>query len=154
MKHWGILETKNISCTSSFHTVWENACATVFGSHLHCKLKDPPIALSSKDTPIQNATLIELIEKPKWIAHANGTSYPPTVTDTLIPDLITIFQRAKTICFGIFDAKYYVIKLEESEVSGQPGIGDITKQYLYQRACLSFFRILKNITLQIQKHLL
>lgn len=124
--------------TSSFHTVWENVCSTVFGSHLHCKLKDLPIALSSKYTPIQNSTLIELIEKPKWTAHANDTSYPHTVADTLIPDLITIFQRANATCFGIFDAKYYVIRLDESGVSGQPGIGDITKQYLYQRAYSSF----------------
>ena len=126
--------------TSSFHTVWENVCSTVFGSHLHCKLKDLPIALSSKYTPTQNSTLIELIEKPKWTAHANGTSYPHTVADTLIPDLITIFQHAKSTYFGIFDAKYYVIRLDESGVSGQPGIGDITKQYLYQRAYSSFLQ--------------
>ena len=126
--------------TSSFHTVWENVCSTVFGSHLHCKLKDLPITLSSKYTPIQSSTLIELIEKPKWIAHVNGTSYFYTVSDTLIPDIITIFRRAKSTCFGIFDAKYYVIRLNETEVSGQPGIGDITKQYLYQQAYSSFLQ--------------
>lgn len=126
--------------TSSFHTVWENVCSTVFGSHLHCKLKDLPIALSSKYTPTQNSTLIELIEKPKWTAHANGTSYPHTVADTLIPDLITIFQHAKSTYFGIFDAKYYVIRLDECGVSGQPGIGDITKQYLYHRAYNRFLQ--------------
>lgn len=124
--------------TSSFHSVWENVCSTVLGSHLHYKLKDLPITLSSKYDPIQNSTLIELIEKPKWIAHTSGTSYSHTVADTLIPDLITIFQRANATCFGIFDAKYYVIRLDESGVSGQPGIGDITKQYLYQRAYSSF----------------
>ena len=126
--------------TSSFHTVWQDVCAAVFGSHLHCKLKDLPITLSSKYTPSQNLRLIELIEKPKWIAYVNGRSYQHLVSDTLIPDLITIFQRKESTCFGIFDAKYYVITLDEFTVSGQPGIGDITKQYLYERAYTEFLQ--------------
>lgn len=124
--------------TSSFHTVWESVCANVFGSQLHCKLKDLPITLNSEYTQSKNLTLIELIEKPKWVARLNGVPYPHVVSDTLIPDLITIFQRADSTCFGIFDAKYYVITLDEFSVSGQPGIGDITKQYLYQRAYTEF----------------
>lgn len=126
--------------TSSFHTIWENVCSTVFGSHLHCKLNELPISLNTKYLPIQNRTLIELIEKPIWIAHANDNTFPHPVPDTLVPDLITIFPGKGTNCFGIFDAKYYVIKLDESGVSGQPGISDITKQYLYQRAYHAFLQ--------------
>lgn len=126
--------------TSSFHTVWENVCSKVFGSHLHCKLKDLPIQLNRDYIPVQNKTLIELIEKPKWIACMDGNTYPHIVPDTLIPDLITIFQSKDTTCFGIFDAKYYVITLDKTKVSGQPGIGDITKQYLYQRAYAGFLQ--------------
>ncbi|UJZ87186.1 LlaJI family restriction endonuclease [Heyndrickxia coagulans] len=41
--------------------------------------------------------------------------------------------------FIIFDAKYYNIQLEHGkELRGQPGIGDITKQYLYQLAYKNF----------------
>ncbi len=36
--------------------------------------------------------------------------------------------------FEIFDGKYYTIQFQKNSVSGQPGVGDITKQYLYQLA--------------------
>ena len=42
--------------------------------------------------------------------------------------------------FAILDAKYYRICLERGRVSGQPGIADITKQYLYQLAFQDFIR--------------
>ena len=45
-------------------------------------------------------------------------------------------------CFGIYDAKYYCIDFKIKEdgcrVTGQPGIADITKQYLYQLAYEEF----------------
>ena len=34
----------------------------------------------------------------------------------------------------LYDAKYYKIHLNESGVSRQPGVGDVTKQYLYELA--------------------
>lgn len=126
--------------TSSFHTIWETVCAAVFGSHLRCKLKELPLSLNARYLPIQDSTLISLIDKPIWAAHANDNTFPHTVPDTLVPDLITIFPREGANCFGIFDAKYYVIRLDESGVSGQPGIHDITKQYLYQRAYHAFLQ--------------
>ena len=45
-------------------------------------------------------------------------------------------------CFGIFDAKYYCIDFKQTKngnnVIGQPGVGDVTKQYLYQLAYEDF----------------
>ena len=39
----------------------------------------------------------------------------------------------------IFDAKYYCIQLECGKpLRGQPGVGDVTKQYLYQLAYQDF----------------
>ena len=39
----------------------------------------------------------------------------------------------------ILDAKYYNLRLEKGKVlSGNPGIGDVTKQYLYQLAYQRF----------------
>ena len=52
------------------------------------------------------------------------------------PDLITVYNDE----FIILDAKYYKLKFDEDELSGNPGLGDITKQYLYQLA-LEDFRI-------------
>ena len=41
--------------------------------------------------------------------------------------------------FVILDAKYYCVQLEPNKVlRGQPGIGDVTKQYLYQLAYKKF----------------
>ncbi|MCI7613126.1 MAG: LlaJI family restriction endonuclease [Selenomonadaceae bacterium] len=41
-------------------------------------------------------------------------------------------------CFGIYDAKYYNVDFSKNasgyRIIGQPGIGDVTKQYLYQLA--------------------
>lgn len=54
---------------------------------------------------------------------------------TLIPDLIGIYEDT----FVLFDAKYYCIQLEERKaLRGQPGVGDVTKQYLYQLAYKNF----------------
>jgi hypothetical protein len=52
------------------------------------------------------------------------------VTDTLIPDIVTVTKDI----FAIFDAKYYSVTLTEKNINGQPGIESITKQYLYASA--------------------
>jgi hypothetical protein len=39
------------------------------------------------------------------------------------------------------DAKYYSIALDSNHVAGQPGVGDIDKQYLYQLAFLKFTEV-------------
>ena len=36
------------------------------------------------------------------------------------------------------DAKYYNIELDDKHVSGQPGVEDVSKQYLYQLAYKDF----------------
>ena len=53
------------------------------------------------------------------------------------------------MCFGIFDAKYYNIVLDGNTLKNQPGVGDVTKQYLYQLAYNDFitkhkFKYVKN----------
>ena len=41
--------------------------------------------------------------------------------------------------FVIFDAKYYLLQLEKGKnLRGNPGVGDVTKQYLYQLAYKKF----------------
>lgn len=47
-------------------------------------------------------------------------------------------NKKKIIDFGIYDAKYYCIDYQFMEtkqvLAEQPGVGDVTKQYLYQLA--------------------
>ena len=122
--------------TNAFHAVWENVCAEIFDN----KLKTPLIKLGLT-SEISNKydsrqTLIEVIEKPKW-SPVGGDGIE--ASDTLIPDLISIPKVGDLDYFFIFDAKYYNIQLEENKaLRGNPGIGDVTKQYLYQLAYKNF----------------
>lgn len=52
----------------------------------------------------------------------------------MIPDIVTI----KGNKLSIYDAKYYKIKLDEKNVEKQLGVGDVTKQYLYELAYIDF----------------
>ena len=81
--------------------------------------------------------LIDIIEKPIW----EGTDTTEIASDTLIPDLISIPKVEGVDNFIIFDAKYYNIQLEKGKsLRGNPGVGDVTKQYLYQLAYRSFIK--------------
>lgn len=126
--------------TTSFNLVWEKVCAEVFHSKLKTQLRHLhiPGGVSQPYSPTQ--TLIEVIEKPKWVGiNNNGQLFTKEAADTLIPDLISIHEINGQPSFIILDAKYYCIQLTEDKVlRGQPGIGDVTKQYLYQLAYKDF----------------
>ena len=118
--------------TTAYHVVWEKVCAVVFDNKLNTTLgqlkMSVPLAKEFKDR--RSETLISIIEKPKW----KGTDTPEMdAVDTLTPDLISITQIGGVDYFLIFDAKYYNIQLEKGKsLRGNPGVGDVTKQYLYQ----------------------
>jgi len=123
--------------TNSFNLVWEKVCAENFGSVLDKKLYELPLGLSEDYELRKNTRLIDIIDRPQW------NKYNPHLTggkvDTLKPDMICIYPCDDAgYCFGIYDAKYYCIEFEEVDgkykVTGQPGVGDVTKQYLYQLA--------------------
>ena len=40
-----------------------------------------------------------------------------------------------------FDAKYYNLVLEKGHLSGNPGVGDVNKQFLYQLAYKNFIKV-------------
>ncbi len=124
--------------TNSFYAVWEKACATVFDNQISMPLGrlNLNVGLHEDYQTIENKTLLEIIEKPIWIAFDSNKEYE--VTHTLIPDLISIYELDGGLCFAIFDAKYYNIVLNEKSLSNQPGVGDVTKQYLYQLAYNDF----------------
>lgn len=121
--------------TTAFHAVWEKACAAVFGNKL-----DMPIGKLKMKVPlakgyVKTTKLIDLVEKPKWC----GEDFVHEAKDTLIPDLITINEYAGQDWFIIFDAKYYLLQLEKGrKLKGNPGVGDVVKQYMYQLAYKQF----------------
>ncbi|WP_312355748.1 LlaJI family restriction endonuclease [Aminipila sp.] len=124
--------------TNSFNLVWERVCAEVLNNQLQTSIGALPISLAEGYNP--QDTLISLIEKPKWNGYKQDESeFIKQAKETLIPDIISIYKAGNLCRFIIFDAKYYNIQLEqEKELRGQPGIGDITKQYLYQLAYKKF----------------
>lgn len=133
--------------TNSFNLVWENVCKYVFDDKLDLKIKNcginnviiPQNANYKKDSKLK-----DVIEKPKWCEFTKESSVESvaicTADKTLIPDLITIKKTEDELTFIIFDAKYYNLEFSGNVLSGQPGIGDITKQYLYQLAYKDFIK--------------
>lgn len=93
----------------NFNLVWEKTCAYI---------------LDNKYTSLKNH-----ISKPEWKA-STGKVHE---AKTLVPDIISIYKQCQK-AFLISDAKYYSIKLDNSQLSGNPGVEDVMKQYLYQLA--------------------
>lgn len=124
--------------TNSFYAIWEKACATVFDNQLSTPIGRLTLNVDLHEDyqTINDKTLLDIIEKPTWIAFDSNKEHQ--VAHTLIPDLISIYELDGEMCFGIFDAKYYNIVLNEKSLANQPGVGDITKQYLYQLAYNDF----------------
>lgn len=116
--------------TNSFNLVWEDVCSVVMGDCINKTMKE--LGLSYSKNTKQSALISDVIPKPKWTHSVSGISH--TSSKTLIPDIITI----KDSCLSIYDAKYYKIKLDDKEVKNQPGVGDVTKQYLYELSYKEF----------------
>lgn len=129
--------------TTSFNLVWEQVCAEVFHSKLKMQLRHLHLPSGVIYPYSQTSTLLEIIEKPKWTGKTDqGISFTKVAADTLIPDLVSIHEINGQTALVIMDAKYYCIQLAEDKVlRGQPGIGDLTKQYLYQLAYKEFLEI-------------
>ncbi|WP_163582815.1 LlaJI family restriction endonuclease [Gracilibacillus saliphilus] len=97
--------------TRTFHVVWEKVCAYVLNNQYKVFKDDIP--------------------KPVW---TDFFSDEKTVTDTLIPDILS--NRPEFNSFFILDAKYYITAFDPDGKlqNNTPGIGDITKQYMYEQA--------------------
>ncbi len=125
--------------TTAYHAVWEKVCAAVFDNKLNTTLGQLKMTtpLAEQYQTMKKKTLIEIIEKPIW----EGVDTTEIASDTLIPDLISIPKVDGVDYFIIFDAKYYNIQLEKGKsLRGNPGVGDVTKQYLYQLAYREFIK--------------
>ena len=125
--------------TTAYHAVWEKICAEVFDNKLHTSLGQLKlhVPLAEKFQNQKKKELIDIIERPIW----EGADTIQTAKDTLVPDLISILSVDEIDYFVIFDAKYYLLELEKGKsLRGNPGVGDITKQYLYQLAYRDFIK--------------
>lgn len=116
--------------TNSFNLVWEDVCSEVMDDCINKSIKE--LGLSYSKNPKQSALLSDVIAKPKWKHNLSGNVH--LANKTLIPDIVTINGNK----LSIYDAKYYKIKLDDKCVDKQPGVGDITKQYLYELAYKDF----------------
>lgn len=123
---------------TAFEMVWEKICSKVFNNQLQSRLDSIALPKSldqSRYKPDQK--LIDIIEKPAWIA--KGGEYSKLAKDTLKPDLITFVQHEEGMIMVILDAKYYNLRMEKDKpLRGQPGIESVAKQYLYQLAYQGF----------------
>ena len=127
------LECFSMFGTNAFQLVWEKVCAAILDNKLNTPLAKLELPTELKAKYDKTDKLVDIIEKPLWSV-PNARS-----SDTLLPDIISIYEKNGRCQFIIFDAKYYNTVLEEGGViRGIPGIDSITKQYLYQLAYKDF----------------
>lgn len=114
--------------TNSYRGIWETVCAKVLNDKLDVTIYDvslEPTGTNTKHTRIKN-----IIDKPQWIQNEDKC----IETATLIPDIITVFNNKLLI----LDGKYYNLKFDTNTIAGNPGVGDVTKQFLYALAYREF----------------
>ena len=127
--------------TNSMNLIWERACKDIFGDMLDKNISDLSILPEDRRDDFISANedmkLIDVIDKPVWTVFEKGKSISK---DTLIPDTIVINRQNDKLWFNIYDAKYYHVLTTNSNISQQPGIESITKQYLYHQAYKDFMK--------------
>lgn len=136
-------ENKAISLygTSSFHVIWEKACSEVFNNQINTPLEKIKLSLPLSKDYDPRMSLGKIVEKSIWEAQEGFTK---TANKTLTPDIIIITQSNNQDQLTILDAKYYNLQLEKDKtLKGNPGIGDVTKQYLYQLSYKKFIDVHK-----------
>lgn len=117
--------------TNTFNLVWQKVCQTIYQDDLSRNINELNLKLKDEHEKINFEgvhTLKEVVERPTWSqgrleVHANKT---------LELDALKVNHLNKR--FEIYDGKYYQVEFTDDAVIGQPGVGDITKQYLYQLA--------------------
>lgn len=132
--------------TRNFKWVWEVICGYVF---------DNEFVKNGKKSKYK----IYEIESPKWyIDNRNNlenddSSEYEMQKNRLTPDILKVVVHENIRCLLILDAKYYNLRIENEYLKGNPGIDDITKQYLYHTALKSYIEK-NNITKVINAFLL
>lgn len=123
--------------TTAFNMVWEDVCSTIYKNNLNDELTSLDLLFEDiKGTTSNNSKLKDIVEKPLWIIDKKEIY----ANSTLKLDVLYVDKGYKTL--RIFDAKYSLINYNKVNnkfrIYGQPGVNDITKQYLYQLAYSEF----------------
>lgn len=126
--------------TSHFEIVWETLCAFGFSNQ-----RDIPIAkclpgamLPYREYAVSlNSSMNELIERPMWSIHDQGSSYAVQSHGKQLPDLLLV-RKSPFNQLIILDAKYYSFITGDLTIQGEPGVEDVVKQQTYQMALQDF----------------
>lgn len=129
------------------HELWERAIKDVLRDEINKKPEDTNAELEcdpddKKEKEKAGKALLEYIDAPVWKTGGSdvyGFSVDESgkhTADRLEPDFVATYRDkdANTCNFVILDAKYYCPRVEGRRISGQPGVGDVNKQFLYQLA--------------------
>lgn len=120
------VDTISVFGVTKFDRVWEDVCKVVYEDNLEHSLID--LNLKYRNTYENNIKLKEFVPKPTWTNLIDGKEY--STLKSLELDTLHVNKENKT--FEIYDAKYYLISFANNKINGQPGVSDITKQYLYE----------------------
>ncbi|MCG1758906.1 LlaJI family restriction endonuclease [Staphylococcus epidermidis] len=131
----------NLFGTKSFNLVWEDVCRVVYSNHLNHTFRE--LNLLTPNPQDQDKKLKNYIEKPKWYDKLNNNIVEQD--STFILDIINVNDNV----LNIYDAKYYNIYFDKRSVHSNPGINDISKQFLYQ---LCFKDIIKKNKLKTHNY--
>lgn len=126
--------------TRNFKWIWEEICSVVFKNQFITKQ-----GLNKYDK--------FMILPPKWSIYAYNQDAQVIEDNTeismkknrLTPDILRVVEFNDKKYMLILDAKYYNIRTIEDnknqlKIIGNPGIGDITKQYCYHMALSSYMK--------------
>lgn len=133
----------NVYGTVSFNLVWEKACANALGNVLESKCRDLGMTLQGRyaEKNMPNLSLKEIIDRPKVVPINKGIGKDYDCDSNLLkPDIITLTKGVNAKWrMDIYDAKYYLAAVDEDGTAHNlPGIGDITKEFLYELAYKEF----------------
>lgn len=127
--------------TNKFNIIWEKVCAEILDNKLSTPLNElgiPGLVVPAKLKATDK--LKTIASRPIWQGYDENTK--TTFEKNASPlelDIVTININENSREFIISDAKYYNLQLEkDKKLDGQPGVEDVSKQYLYQLSYMNF----------------
>lgn len=111
--------------TRNFKWVWEVICSYVFDNKFLAQNNRSKYEVFGINPPIWN------IGNNK-IANNDNQNHIQMKKNRLTPDIISLFDMKGKRYMLLLDAKYYKLTVGNDKIEGNPGISDISKQYLYE----------------------
>ena len=128
-------ESFSLYGTNAFNLVWETACGEMFENMQSETLRNLARRELIPMNENSSGSLADYIEIPEWIINGHPVSYK----GDLIPDILTLRkEESGNTAMYILDGKYYLLSVSDGKLSGNPGIQDVVKQYVYNASLKSF----------------